>query len=76
MEIIDRIVGIWMIAAGAEMFALAHMLEPYMATLSGITLYAVAISTAILIALPLGCMFAIGAAQAIGLIIIRIEGGK
>ena len=75
MKIMDRIVGIWMMAAGAGLFAFAHMVEPYMNTLSGATFYAVAISTAILIAVPIGCLFAIGTAQVIGLITIRVEGG-
>ena len=76
MKIMDRIIGIWMMIAGAGLFAFAHTLEPYMDTLSGATLYVVAISTAILIAVPTGCLFGYGTAQAIGVINIQVGGGK
>ena len=76
MKIMDRIVGIWMVVAGGGLFIFAGMLKPYMDTLSGATLYVVAISTVILLTVPCGTLIGYGMAQAAGAITIRIEGGK
>lgn len=73
MRIIDSIIGIWMMIAGGALFVFAHMLEPYMDTLSGTTLYIVAIPAAILLAAPTGALIVFGMAQAFGSISIRIE---
>ena len=74
METMDRIIGIWMIIAGGALFVFAHMLKPYMDTLSGATLYAVAIPTAVLLGVPVGALIGYGVAQATGAISIRITG--
>ena len=76
MTIIGRIIGICMMIVGAELFVFAHMLAPYMHTLSGATLYVVAIPTAILLGVSVGTLIGYGMAQAAGAITIRIEGGK
>ena len=76
MKIVDRIIGIWMVFAGITIFDYAVTLEPYMGTLSGYTLYAVAIFTSILLGVPIGVLIGYGVAQAIGAISINVEGGK
>ena len=76
MEIMNRIIGIWMVIAGGALFVFAHMLEPYMATASGYTSYIIIISTAILLAVPTGALIGFGVAQVAGVISINVEGGK
>ena len=73
MNIIDRIIGIWMMIAGGGLFIFAHLLSPYMDTLSGATLCIVAIPTAIIFGATTGALIGWGMAQAVGAVTIRVD---
>jgi type IV secretory pathway TrbL component len=76
MNTIDRVLGICMVIIGIGLFIIAHLLVPYMDTLSETELHVVAASTAIAISVPITVFVVFGALQAAGLVIIKVEGGK
>ena len=72
INISGRWIGICVVAIGIGLFIIAHMIEPYMDSLSGTVLYAVAVLTGITIAVPISVCIVLGAALAAGLITIKI----